>query len=44
MTHPKDAARLVHRLQVADLAAGREPVEPRVVREVEAVGEKRREP
>lgn len=36
MTHPKDAARLVARLQLADLRAGREPVESRVVREVEA--------
>lgn len=30
------AARLVARLQLADLAAGREPVESRVAREVEA--------
>lgn len=37
------AGRLVRRLQVADLAAGREPVESRVAREVEAVGEKRRD-
>ena len=31
-----DAAQLVQELQLADLAAGREPVESRVAREVEA--------
>lgn len=34
------AARLVARLQLADLAAGREPVESRVAREVEALRER----
>jgi hypothetical protein len=36
MTRPKSVAALVQSLQLADLRAGREPVEVRVVREVEA--------
>lgn len=36
------ADRLVRRLQLADLAAGREPVESRVAREVEARRERMR--
>lgn len=41
-TPEQEASALVQRLQLADLAAGREPVESRTIREVEARREQMR--